>query len=179
MTALKLLPAFAVLALAACETAPPPPPAPTRPPARVFEGDLQGAAQRCEVQAPAVLSTTAANQARMTVRNEGGWCGLPLSRSAQPNEPAPFAAGLLTTRPTHGRVGIKTVGDVTRVDYTPDPGYAGPDSFVVKLLPGNPEVQVAVVVEPPPPPPAPPPSAAPAPAPAPQRTPARPATQRR
>ena len=78
----------------------------------------------------------------MTVGNDSGWCAISVH---QPG-PAPFAAGLLTTPATHGRVYIHPVGYDTRIDYTPDPGYAGPDRFLVTLLPDHSEVQANVTV---------------------------------
>ena len=43
---------------------------------------------------------------------------------------------------------IHPVGDDTRIDYTPDLGFSGIDSFVVRLLPGNPVLRVNVTVAP-------------------------------
>ena len=60
--------------------------------------------------------------------------------------PKPFEAGLLTVRPRHGTVLIHEVGDDTRIDYTPDRGFAGSDTFAVKLIPGNAAIQIAVTV---------------------------------
>jgi hypothetical protein len=78
----------------------------------------------------------------MTVGNDGGWCAISVH---QPG-PEPFAAGLLTRSATHGKVYLHAVGDNTRIDYTPDPGYAGPDTFLVTLLPDRSEVQANVTV---------------------------------
>ncbi len=60
----------------------------------------------------------------------------------------PFGAGLLMARPGHGTVVIHAVGDDTRIDYTPDRGFTGSDSFAVKLIPGDATVHVAVTVTP-------------------------------
>jgi hypothetical protein len=38
------------------------------------------------------------------------------------------------------------VGQDTRIDYTPDPGYVGPDRFSVRLIPGNAVVESNVTV---------------------------------
>lgn len=78
----------------------------------------------------------------MTVGNDGGWCAFTV---AQPG-PQPFAAGLLTEEPAHGRVYIHPVGDNTRIDYTPDAGYVGPDAFIVTLLPGRAVIRATVSV---------------------------------
>ena len=79
--------------------------------------------------------------ATMAVGNDGGWCATTLAESGQP-----YAAGLLTVPAAHGTVYIHTVGDGTRIDYTPDTGFAGSDSFTVTLLPGRPVLQMAVTV---------------------------------
>ena len=42
----------------------------------------------------------------------------------------PYSAGLLIAEPMHGKVLIHSVGDNTRIDYTPDVRFAGADSFV-------------------------------------------------
>ncbi len=77
----------------------------------------------------------------MTVGNDGGWCGITVADGGQP-----YSAGLLTIRPTHGRVYIHTVGDATRIDYTPDTGFTGSDNFAVRVVPGNDLIRVAVTV---------------------------------
>jgi hypothetical protein len=77
----------------------------------------------------------------MTVGNDGGWCGILVSYEGKP-----FAAGLLTGRPQHGKVFIHIVGDDTRIDYTPEIGYAGPDGFTVTLLPEYASLKVTVAV---------------------------------
>jgi hypothetical protein len=38
------------------------------------------------------------------------------------------------------------VGTNTRIDYFPDPGYVGPDSFAVRLIPGNAVIQARINV---------------------------------
>jgi hypothetical protein len=108
---------------------------------RVFAADVTGAAQSCEAHeiAPAAGQTT---EAAIKLANDGGWCGLP----AHQEGPKPFEAGLLAVRPAHGNVLIHEVGDNTRIDYTPDRGFSGTDSFAVKLIPGDAKVNVSVVV---------------------------------
>ncbi|MFB9969220.1 hypothetical protein ACFFMP_03780 [Pseudoroseomonas cervicalis] len=39
------------------------------------------------------------------------------------------------------------MGDYTRLDYIPDPGFTGTDSFTVRLLPGSTSVKVNVTVQ--------------------------------
>lgn len=110
----------------------------------IFAADLQGGAQLCTVQDEPKLVDAQQTDVPMTVRNDGGWCGVRVSRPG----PEPFDAGLLTSRPSRGRVHVHSVGDWTRIDYTPDPGFSGADSFVVRLLPGSTSVKVNVTVEP-------------------------------
>jgi hypothetical protein len=108
---------------------------------RVYAADLEGAAKSCDV--PKVNPVAGSNSgASMKVANDGGWCGI----SVHQEGPMPYEAGLLTTRPGHGTVLIHEVGDETRIDYTPDRGFTGSDSFAVKLIPGNATVRVAVTV---------------------------------
>ena len=118
---------------------------PSRGPATVYSADLRGGAARCA--APDKLTPAAGQptEARLVVGNDGGWCAVTV---AAPGD-EPFAAGLLTARPQHGRVYIHTVGYATRIDYTPARGYAGPDAFAVELLPGGAALRVSVTVQPP------------------------------
>ncbi len=110
---------------------------------RVYAADLTGAAKACE--APKVdPAKSPTSEIGMTVVNDGGWCGIPVHQEG----PKPFEAGLLTTRPAHGTVLIHAVGDDTRIDYTPDRGFSGSDSFTVKLIPGNAGIKINVTVNP-------------------------------
>jgi hypothetical protein len=123
--------------LQACSEAPKPVAGPRLP---VYAADLSGAAKQCEAGKPALSAKQTADTA-MKLSNDGGWCGVSASDGGKP-----FAAGLLTARPAHGKVLIHQVGDNTRVDYVPDLGYIGPDTFTVTLLPGEPALRVAVTV---------------------------------
>jgi hypothetical protein len=126
------------LALAGCSH---PAPTPEASQLRVYAADLAGAAKSCEV--PKVdPKAGAGSKAAMKVVNDGGWCGISVHQAG----PKPFAAGLLEKRATHGDVTIHEVGDNTRIDYTPDRGFAGNDSFVVKLIPGDAAIDVTVTV---------------------------------
>ena len=108
---------------------------------RVYAADVTGAAKVCDV--PKVTPVAgASSEAAIKVTNDGGWCGI----SVHQDGPKPFNAGLLMARPAHGEVTIHEVGDETRIDYTPDRGFAGSDTFVVKLIPGGATVHVAVAV---------------------------------
>ena len=135
--------ALAVL-LAGC-AGPPPTPVATGPAPRVYAVDLAGAATKCtvgKITPKPLASVTAA----MTVGNDGGWCAISVQRPGK-DGPGPYPAGLLTRRAQHGRVYIHTVGAVTRIDYTPVAGYAGPDQFAVTLLPDSAVIAVTVSVQ--------------------------------
>ena len=123
------------LLLQACANAPQPASS-----ARVFQADMSGGAKNCVV--PKI--TPAPGQAtpvEVKVGNDGGWCGITVSDGGKP-----FSAGLLVTEPAHGKVVVHTVGDTTRIDYTPDVQYAGADSFTVRLIPGDATIATSVTV---------------------------------
>ncbi len=110
----------------------PTPPAPGvagGPQARVYAIDLAGGAKVCKVP-PVKPAVGATIQASMALKNDGGWCAITVDHDGKP-----YAAGLLTAAPSNGRVYIHTVGDATRIDYTPRPGFVGTDHFSVTLLP--------------------------------------------
>ena len=107
---------------------------------RIFHADMTGAAKQCTASKPA-LQDGQETTATLQVGNDGGWCAIAVSRGGDP-----YAAGLLITPAAHGRVFIHPVGDDTRIDYTPATGYAGPDAFAVRLIPGNPVIRVSVTV---------------------------------
>jgi hypothetical protein len=112
------------------------------PPIRMFAVDVAGGAKNCVV--PKV--TPAAGQqaeAAVKVGNDGGWCGITVSTGGKP-----YAAGLLETAPAHGKVQIHTVGNDTRIDYTPERGFTGSDAFSVKLIPGDAVIRASVSVGP-------------------------------
>lgn len=129
-------------------------------PLPVYQVDLQGGAASCQVTPPApALADGQQSAATITVANDGGWCAISVAQSGVPNAPVPYSAGLLTSVPAHGKVLIHSVGDATRIDFTPERGATGPDAFTVRLVPGNAEIRVSVSVTPGPasaPPPSPP-----------------------
>lgn len=106
----------------------------------IFASDLAGAAKACTVPkvTPAASRQT---PVAMKVGNDGGWCAITVDNGGKP-----FSAGLLTAEPMHGDVLIHTVGDSTRIDYTPDVQFAGADSFVVRLIPGDATIAASVAV---------------------------------
>jgi hypothetical protein len=134
--------AFTLLALTAVLAAgcTPPPGQPAGP--RLYAIDQTGGAKSCV--APPVQPVDGRETAmEMKVGNDGGWCGVTLTRAS-----GAFSAGLLTARPAHGRVYVHTVGSATRIDYTPAAAFAGADTFTVKMVPGDASVRVAVTVTP-------------------------------
>ncbi len=108
---------------------------------RLFATDQMGAAKSCTVSGLGAPAPGKEVEATMAVGNDGGWCGITVDNGGRP-----FAAGLLSVRPAHGRVFIHSVGDTTRIDYTPNPGFAGPDGFTVRLLPGEGTLRATVTV---------------------------------
>ncbi|MBW4091433.1 MAG: hypothetical protein HIU82_10025 [Proteobacteria bacterium] len=130
--------------LAGCAAKPPPPLA-VRSGAPVYAIDLTGGAKLCTAPQPQ-LAAGKTTVVAMRVGNDGGWCGIRLIQPGTAAEPKPYAAGLLLAPALHGTVYIHTVGDLTRVDYTPRPGFTGPDHFTVALLPGHPVMKVSVTV---------------------------------
>jgi hypothetical protein len=109
---------------------------------RLYAADMNGEAKTCETTTPTLISGKVAD-ATIKVGSNGGWCGIPVRKSGQP-----YDAGLLTARPEHGKVFVHRVGNDTRIDYTPDFGFAGADTFTVSLLPGEAGLRIAVTAVP-------------------------------
>lgn len=107
---------------------------------RMFAADMAGGAKQCTASKPE-LRAGQETTATIQVANDGGWCAIHVARGGKP-----YAAGLLISPASHGTVFIHPVGDDTRIDYTPETGFAGPDSFAVRLIPGDPTIRVAVTV---------------------------------
>ena len=122
------IPALLAL-LGGCSHPQPAPSVAAGPQARVYAIDLAGGAKVCKVP-PVKLAVGTTTEASMALKNDGGWCAITVARAGKP-----YAAGLLTEAPAHGRVYIHTVGDATRIDYTPHLGFVGTDHFSVTLLP--------------------------------------------
>jgi hypothetical protein len=106
----------------------------------IYAIDAAGGARTC-VAPPVTMPDGQAGLVQMQVSNEGGWCGETLSHSG-----VAYDSYLLVTRPRHGRVFAHHVGNNTRIDYTPDPGFVGTDSFAVRLIPGNAVFEAALTV---------------------------------
>ncbi len=103
----------------------------------VYSTDQKGKAASCTV--PDVRAVDGRETQVAIATGGGGWCGISVRR-----EGGPYAAGLLTQPPRNGKVYVHSVGDDTRIDYTPAAGAAGPDAFAVRLLPGDAVIQVGV-----------------------------------
>lgn len=134
-------PALAVglLLLAGCQ----PPAGPGVPATRVFAADFAGAAKSCITPKP-TLKDREVTEVPLKMGNDQGWCGITVAQASA----RPFDAGLLVKRPAHGKVFIHSVGDATRIDYTPNRGFVGSDSFTVRLIPGNADLTAQVTVAP-------------------------------
>lgn len=107
------------------------------PAPRIYAVDVQGRSALCEVPQGVSLATDRAMEATMTMDNDGGWCGIATNRAGP---------GLVTAKPSNGRLNVRKVGAITRVDYIPDRGFVGTDTFAVKLLPDQSELKVAATV---------------------------------
>lgn len=110
-------------------------------PTMTAEETNEGRAATCTASAVDLAAATPATIA-MT---DDGWCGPSVTEA----DGKAFALGLVTTRPVHGHVLIHTVSGRTRVEYTPDGRYVGPDAFTVALRPrgqGTPDAKVQFAV---------------------------------
>ena len=124
-------------------------PAAAVPGVKLYAVDFAGGAAKCTAPADVQLTPGRETEVAMSVSNEGGWCAFKVDQSdAKLGGPKPFAASLVTVRAAHGKVYIHTVGNDTRVDYTPDARYAGPDGFTIEMLPGELSIHTNVTVGP-------------------------------
>jgi hypothetical protein len=133
---LKLIaPLAAVLALSAC--------APKPPVLQASDPRNDGIAKVCTPTNPDT-SKPGPYTAAIAMSNDG-WCGV----SAVDRSGKPFSLALVRVRPSHGRVFNQEVANVRRIEYTPDAGYTGADSFTVALRSsqaGGEDVPLAVSV---------------------------------
>ncbi len=133
------------LVLASCTNTPAPAPAappPPKPATAETSYDLSGQSSSCAAPVILHLADGVPQHLSLVITNDGGWCALRLLHGDRD-----FDAGLLPVIPHHGIVFIHKVAGFTRVDYTPNAGYAGMDHFEVKMLPGYLLVQVDVTVK--------------------------------
>ena len=105
---------------------------------RIYAVDVQGRSALCDVPQRVTLAAGRPTEAAMTMDNDGGWCGISTDRAGP---------GLVAAKPANGRLHIRKVGAATRVDYIPDRGFVGTDSFAVRLLPDQAELKVAATVQ--------------------------------
>ena len=106
----------------------------------------QGVAGPCKVKNFFILSLTAV-RAEMAVGNTGQGCTFTVFNPAQQ---VFVSAALITEPPAHGvaQAGVAAGGLQGSATYTPQPGYAGPDTFTVTFEPQDRAVRVAVTVQP-------------------------------
>jgi hypothetical protein len=119
-----------------------PKPAPPRPHATIYSTDMVNKAAVCSFTPLTALKDGSDNNVTLTTGG-GGWCGFGVELDGHP-----YTAGLLTKGPKFGKVHIHTVGDDTRIDYTPQSLPVAADSFTVRLIPGNATIQVSVNTSP-------------------------------
>lgn len=131
---LLLVPCAAALGLAACAPQASGPAGSRNP---IFAIDMAGKAASCT--APDVELSQGKDSTATITTGGGGWCGIAVTMGGNA-----VTAGLLTQAPHAGKVHVHTVGDVTRVDYTPA-GPATADAFAVKFIPGDETMRVTVV----------------------------------
>ena len=129
-----LVPCLAALALAACAQKQAAPLGARNP---TYSADLTGKAPNCT--APEVQITQGQDATGTIATGGGGWCGIAVTLGGNA-----LTAALLAQAPRSGHVYVHTVGDVTRVDYTPAAGAVGADSFAVKFIPGGETMRVTV-----------------------------------
>jgi len=134
----KNLIAIAVTALAATSCAPQQQAAPA-----ATEDLNVGIAKTC-TPSPIDFAAGTTAAATITMTNDG-WCAVRTKdKSGQP-----FKFGLVKSRPAHGRILIQKIGGETRIEYTAENRYVGPDRFSVALasnLPNTPDSTVQVTV---------------------------------
>jgi hypothetical protein len=105
---------------------------------RIYAVDVQGRSALCDVPQKVSLAAGRPTEAAMTLDNDGGWCGVVTDRAGP---------GLVVAKPANGHLNVRKVGATTRVDYIPDRGFVGTDSFAVKLLPDQAELKVTANVQ--------------------------------
>lgn len=110
----------AAAALSGCATQP-------RPTVQAVDLQNEGIAKTCT---PSTVDLASGAPATIAMTNDG-WCGV----FATEGDGQAFNLGLVRTRPAHGRVFIQKVNARTRIEYTPEAGYVGADTFTVALRP--------------------------------------------
>ena len=144
VTRLTVGAALLALTLQGCATPqPPPPPA---APLSLPPHPLPGPAHACSV-APFSVKTGGAADVAMIVSNDGGYCATTLLA----DNGQPYDTGLVPVTPLHGVPRITHYNGKTSVEYSPQPGFVGHDTFVAKLIvrgqPGYTTLNVSVTVQ--------------------------------
>ena len=86
----------------------------------------------------------AGGRVTMSTRSDDGLCAVAVATPGG----AAYASFLLQSPPAHGKAFIHNYNNQTLVDYTATTAYAGPDSFVVSLVPASgPRVPLTVVAQ--------------------------------
>ncbi len=115
----------AVLQGCAKPAAPPPPEAP--PPLPPHAGPP--AAQQCSV-APFSVKDGGSADVVMTLSSEGGYCAATLLNERG----VPFDTWTVPVVSLHGVPRVVPYNGKTSVEYAPQPGFVGHDSFIVRLI---------------------------------------------
>ncbi len=132
MTKHLIVIALAAIALQGCAT--------KTPPTQTATEDLEGIAKACEA-APVNPVAGATTDATIAMSNNG-WCAVRVVEK----DGEPFMLGLVPVRPEHGRVLIHKVFGRTRIEYTPDDRYVGPDRFTALLRSRQPNTPDATLL---------------------------------
>jgi len=116
---------FALQACAPKPLPPAPPPPPPPPPPHI--GPPKAA--ECTV-APFHVTDGGTAAVVMHVSGEGGYCAATLTAASG----KPYDAPLVPVVPRHGTPRVVKYDGKTSVEYVPDAGFSGHDSFVVHLI---------------------------------------------
>jgi hypothetical protein len=134
---------LALLLQGCAQPVPQPPPAPP-PPLPPHAGPPL--ARVCTVS-PFAVKTGGSADITMVVSHEGGYCAATLTADSG----QPYAAGLVHVSPLRGVPRVIKYNGKTSVEYAPQPGYVGHDSFIVQLIergqPGYTTLNVSVTVQ--------------------------------
>ncbi len=124
----------AVLLLQGCAEKPP-------TPSVAAEDTNEGIADNCSFS-PVQPTPGGTVNATITMSNEG-WCAY--RATEKPGQP--YLLGLVKKRPENGELLVRQLGGESRVEYNPNPGFVGTDSFTVALRPreqGQPDAIVQI-----------------------------------
>ena len=96
---------------------------------------------RCEASLPffglyfypgQILNEYQEADGQISMNNDGGWCMIRHVYTRSSNWAQPTLA--MGVPPQHGSVVFGVLDGVMRIAYRPEPGYSGPDAFIVKLV---------------------------------------------